>query len=73
MYVYTHDFHNHVVKVWNTLDGSLFAEWKPSDGSDTCMFSSMTCVSTGKKVVLHTAQTIFHVLICNVLYVNVSL
>ncbi|WOH09834.1 hypothetical protein DCAR_0729293 [Daucus carota subsp. sativus] len=37
------------IKVWNTLDGSLFAEWKPSDGNDSYTFSSMTCVFTGKK------------------------
>lgn len=38
-----------LLKVWNTLDGSLFAEWKPSDGNDNYMFSSMTCIYTGKK------------------------
>lgn len=37
------------LKVWNTLDGSLLAEWKPSDGNDSYTFSSMTCVYTGKK------------------------
>lgn len=50
-----------MLQVWNTLDGSLFAEWKPSDENDSYTFSSMTCVFTGKKVVSfsHTAETIF--------------
>ncbi|KAK1364064.1 Utp12 domain-containing protein [Heracleum sosnowskyi] len=37
------------LNVWNTLDGTLLAEWKPSDENASCIFSSMTCVYTGKK------------------------
>ncbi|KAL8117321.1 hypothetical protein AgCh_015283 [Apium graveolens] len=38
-----------LLTVWNTVDGSLFAEWKPLDENDSYSFSSMTCVFTAKK------------------------
>uniref|UniRef100_A0A5B6YPR2 Putative WD repeat-containing protein 43 n=1 Tax=Davidia involucrata TaxID=16924 RepID=A0A5B6YPR2_DAVIN len=40
---------NGVVKVWNTSDGSLFADWKQSDGDSDVSFSYMACSFVGKK------------------------
>ncbi|KAK7349149.1 hypothetical protein VNO77_06287 [Canavalia gladiata] len=40
---------NGMVKIWNTNTGSLFAEWKPSDGYDGILYSCVACSFTGKK------------------------
>lgn len=39
-------------QIWNTNDGNLLAEWKPSDGDhDHIHYSCIACSFTGKKVV----------------------
>ncbi|XP_059641868.1 uncharacterized protein LOC132283853 [Cornus florida] len=40
---------NGVVKIWNTSNGSLLAEWKQSDGDSDISFSRMACSFLGKK------------------------
>ncbi|KAK7255280.1 hypothetical protein RIF29_28687 [Crotalaria pallida] len=36
-------------KIWNTQNGYLVAEWKPSDGDHDNLYSSIACSFTGKK------------------------
>ncbi|OIW19882.1 hypothetical protein TanjilG_27273 [Lupinus angustifolius] len=40
---------NGTAKIWNTSNGSLVAEWKPSDGDHDISYSCIACSFTGKK------------------------
>ncbi|KAA8541881.1 hypothetical protein F0562_023033 [Nyssa sinensis] len=40
---------NGVVKIWNTSNGNLFADWKQSDEESDISFSYMACSFVGKK------------------------
>ncbi|KVH98017.1 Small-subunit processome, Utp12 [Cynara cardunculus var. scolymus] len=40
---------NGVLKVWNTSDGNLLAEWKQPDGESDAHFSCIACSFVGKK------------------------
>ncbi|GAU22312.1 hypothetical protein TSUD_261120 [Trifolium subterraneum] len=40
---------NATVKIWNTNNGDLLAEWKPSDGDHDIHYSCIACSFTGKK------------------------
>lgn len=40
---------NGVLKVWNTSDGKLLAEWKQPDGESDVQFSCIACSFVGKK------------------------
>ena len=41
------------VQVWNTSNGSKFAEWREIDDSANVSFSCMACSFVGKMVCLH--------------------
>ncbi|KAE9616132.1 hypothetical protein Lal_00017705 [Lupinus albus] len=40
---------NGTAKIWNTSNGCLVAEWKPSDGDNKNSYSCIACSFTGKK------------------------
>ncbi|KAF8400123.1 hypothetical protein HHK36_013419 [Tetracentron sinense] len=40
---------NGIVKIWNTSNGSLLAEWKKPDGDSDVSYSCMACSFVGKK------------------------
>ncbi|CAL0308779.1 unnamed protein product [Lupinus luteus] len=40
---------NGTAKIWNTSNGNLVAEWKPTEGDDDISYSCIACSFTGKK------------------------
>jgi U3 small nucleolar RNA-associated protein 5 len=54
---------NSTVKIWNTNNGDLLAEWKPSDGDEDIHYSCIACSLAGKKVVWNLRRIIYSLML----------